>query len=69
MTVPYPNLCYNEKCNKGTVLQRNDRKMTFMENLQRNYRKIIFMDNLQRNNRKMTILWSFSYNFFVKLYV
>ena len=51
-----------ELCNKGTILQRNYRKM--ITNLQRNYRKMTIKRNLlilQRNNRKM----SFSYNSFV----
>ena len=45
----------SELCYKGTILQRNYRKMTIKTILQRNY-------------QKMTILWSFSYNFFVKFY-
>ena len=30
MIVVYPNLCYNELCYKGTILQRDYRKRTIL---------------------------------------
>ena len=54
----------SKSCHKGTILQRNFRKITI---------PIIFLKNccnsiLQRDYRKMTIAWSFSYHSFVKFH-
>ena len=59
MTVLYPNILYNEVCHKGITMYSDH-----IEECILCYKGTI----LQRNYRKMTIVWSFSYNSYVKFY-